>query len=86
MRKLDSLAVLSQYDRRGGHCQLRHERRRGVLPDSQFGLTIANAAAPAYGLNVGLAWWTPGIVLAIAYFVFMYRRFAGKARLPEEGY
>ena len=60
-----------------------------VLPsrvDSQFGLTIANAAAPAYGLNVGLAWWIPGIALAIAYFVFMYRRFAGKVRLPEEGY
>ncbi len=60
-----------------------------VLPsriDPQFGLTIANAAAPAYGLSIGLAWWLPGIALAIAYVVFMYRRFAGKVRLPEQGY
>src|SRR5579864_98817 len=60
-----------------------------VLPsriDPQFGLTIANSAAPAYGLSIGLAWWIPGIALAIAYVVFMYRRFAGKVRLPEEGY
>jgi cytochrome d ubiquinol oxidase subunit II len=60
-----------------------------VLPsrmDPQFGLTITNAAAPAYGLSIGLAWWIPGIALAIAYVVFMYRRFAGKVRLPEEGY
>lgn len=60
-----------------------------VLPsriDPQFGLTITNAAAPAYGLAIGLAWWVPGIALAIAYVVFVYRRFAGKVRLPEEGY
>jgi cytochrome d ubiquinol oxidase subunit II len=60
-----------------------------VLPsriDPQFGLTITNAAAPAYGLTIGLAWWVPGIALAIAKFVFVYRRFAGKVRLPEEGY
>jgi len=60
-----------------------------VLPsriDPQFGLTVTNAAATAYGLKVGLAWWIPGIALAIAYVVFVYRHFAGKVRLPEEGY
>jgi cytochrome d ubiquinol oxidase subunit II len=55
-------------------------------PDPNFGLTITNAAAPAYGLSIGLAWWIPGILLATGYFVFTYRRFAGKVRLDEEGY
>ncbi|MCU1274807.1 MAG: cytochrome d ubiquinol oxidase, subunit, partial [Bryobacterales bacterium] len=60
-----------------------------VLPsriDPRFGLTISNAAAAAYGLRIGLAWWIPGILLAIAYFVFTYRRFAGKVHLGDEGY
>jgi cytochrome d ubiquinol oxidase subunit II len=60
-----------------------------VLPsraDPRFGLTVANAAAGAYGLRIGLAWWIPGTALAIGYFVFVYRRFAGKVRLHGEGY
>jgi cytochrome d ubiquinol oxidase subunit II len=60
-----------------------------VLPsraDPRFGLTVTNAAASAYGLRIGLAWWIPGTVLAIGYFVFVYRRFAGKVRLHGEGY
>jgi cytochrome d ubiquinol oxidase subunit II len=44
-------------------------------PDPNLSLTVSNSAAPAYGLGVGLAWWIPGIVLAIAYFFFTYRRF-----------
>jgi len=54
--------------------------------DPKFGLTISNAAAADYGLRIGLAWWIPGILLAIAYFVFTYRRFAGKVHLGDEGY
>ena len=54
--------------------------------DPARGLTVDNAAAAAYGLKVGLAWWIPGIVLAAAYFTFTYRRFAGKVRLEGEGY
>jgi cytochrome d ubiquinol oxidase subunit II len=60
-----------------------------VLPsraDPQFGLTVANAAAGAYGLRIGLAWWIPGTVLAIGYFVFVYRRFAGKVRIHGVDY
>ena len=60
-----------------------------VLPsraEPQFGLTVANAAAGAYGLRIGLAWWIPGTVLATGYFAFVYRRFAGKVRLHSEGY
>lgn len=60
-----------------------------VLPSSlgsQFGLTISNAAAASYGLRVGLWWFVPGIALAIGYFVFTHRRFAGKVRSAQEGY
>jgi cytochrome d ubiquinol oxidase subunit II len=60
-----------------------------VLPsrsDPQFGLTISNAAAAGYGLRIGLWWFVPGIGLAIGYFVFTYRRFAGKVRAAQEGY
>ena len=60
-----------------------------VLPSSgnpAFGLTIDNTAAAPYGLRVGLFWFVPGILLAIAYFVYAYRSFAGKVRLDEAGY
>ncbi len=57
----------------------------GVFPnvlasnvDPARSLTLWNAAAPAYGLRVGLAWWIPGFVLALGYSAFVYRKFAGK--------
>jgi len=52
-----------------------------VLPsntDSALSLTVTNAAAPSYGLYIGLAWWIPGMLLAAGYSVFVYRHFAGK--------
>jgi cytochrome d ubiquinol oxidase subunit II len=55
-----------------------------VLPansDPNLSLTVYNAAAPEYGLRIGLFWFTPGILLATAYFVYVYRRFAGKVRI-----
>lgn len=60
-----------------------------VLPsnnDPNLGITLFRAAAPAYGLKVGLAWWIPGMLLVTAYFIFTYRHFAGKVKLEEEGY
>jgi cytochrome d ubiquinol oxidase subunit II len=60
-----------------------------VLPatDSVNSLTVSNAAAPPYGLAVGLAWWIIGMVLAAIYFVLVYRLFRGKVRLEaDEGY
>jgi len=60
-----------------------------VLPsisNPAFSLTIHNAAAPEYGLKVGLMWFVPGFLLAIAYAVFLYSRFTGKVRLEEGGY
>jgi cytochrome d ubiquinol oxidase subunit II len=41
-------------------------------------LTIYNSSASQYGLTVGLIWWSVGILLAVIYFVFTYRRFWGK--------
>lgn len=58
-----------------------------VLPAStgeQFSLTIYNASAGEYGLQVGLIWWPIGISIAVAYFVLLYRTFSGKVNLDSE--
>jgi cytochrome d ubiquinol oxidase subunit II len=59
-----------------------------VLPavDPANSLTITNAASPPYGLLVGLAWWSIGMVLAAIYFVLIYRMFWGKVQLGEGHY
>jgi cytochrome d ubiquinol oxidase subunit II len=60
-----------------------------VLPASTnaaYSLTVYNAKAPDYGLKVGLVWWIIGMALVTAYFVFIYRHFAGKVKLEDEGY
>lgn len=53
-------------------------------PDA--GLTIYNSAAPEHGLRIGLAWWIPGIVLTIGYFVYTYRRLRGKIQPGATGH
>lgn len=59
-----------------------------LLPSStkpEYAITIHNAAAHEYGLNVGLVWWIIGILLATGYFVYTYRLFRGKVTVsPEE--
>lgn len=57
-----------------------------ALGDPALGLTVGNAAAPAYGLKVGLFWWIPGMLLVTAYFVYTYRHFAGTVTLEDDGY
>lgn len=59
-----------------------------VLParDRQYSLTIHNTAAGSHGLSVGFIWWTLGAVLAVGYFVFVYRKFRGKVELGEGHY
>lgn len=60
-----------------------------VLPsnlDPAQSLTIYNSSTSAYGLSIGIMWFIPGILLAIVYFLFAYRTFAGPVRLDEEGY
>jgi len=55
-----------------------------VLPANSnpaLSLTIYNASAPEAGLRTAVAWFIPGIILAVSYNVFLYRRFSGKVRL-----
>jgi len=56
-----------------------------VLPalDPAFSLTVTNAKAGAYGLSVGLIWWTVGIIIALGYFTFLFRTFKGKVSVEE---
>jgi cytochrome bd ubiquinol oxidase subunit II len=59
-----------------------------VLPavDPANSLTIHNASASQYGMTVGLVWWSIGMVLAVIYFIVIYRLFRGKVNLEDEGY
>jgi cytochrome d ubiquinol oxidase subunit II len=56
-----------------------------VLPARNpiYSLTVANAKAADYGLKVGAAWWTIGILLAAGYFTYVYRSFAGKVVIAK---
>jgi cytochrome d ubiquinol oxidase subunit II len=60
-----------------------------VLPsnaDPALSLSIYNAAAPRYGLTVGLYWFIPGILLAIGYFIYTYSHSSGKVTAGESGH
>jgi cytochrome d ubiquinol oxidase subunit II len=60
-----------------------------VLPASTnpaYSLTIYNTAAGKHGLSVGIMWWIPAMILALGYFVLLFRMFRGKVRLEGEGY
>jgi cytochrome d ubiquinol oxidase subunit II len=63
-----------------------------VLPAStnrDWSLTIQNAAAPHYGLTIGLVWWAIGMVFTLGYFTFVYRMVRGKVSLEagsDHGY
>jgi cytochrome d ubiquinol oxidase subunit II len=59
-----------------------------VLPATNpvYSLTIYNSAAGHHGLTVGIVWWCIGMVLALGYFIFIFRMFRGKVRLEEGGY
>jgi cytochrome d ubiquinol oxidase subunit II len=56
-----------------------------LLPAStgaEFSLTVHNSLAPAYGLSIGLRWWSIGMILTFTYFFYLYRSFRG--RVTEE--
>jgi cytochrome bd ubiquinol oxidase subunit II len=55
-----------------------------VKPENS--LTVYNASGSAYGLAVGLVWWSISMVFAITYFVIVYRLFRGKVSLEDDGY
>lgn len=59
-----------------------------ILPAStgtQFNLTIQNSVTSAYAMKIALVWWTFGIIIALGYFVFVYRMFKGKVSLTGTG-
>lgn len=59
-----------------------------VLPasgDPANSLSIYNASAGAASQRLAAYWWFPGIAIAIAYFIFVYRMFRGKAE-ASDGY
>jgi cytochrome d ubiquinol oxidase subunit II len=49
-------------------------------------LTAANSAAGSHGLQVALVWWTIGMVLAGAYFMYLFHSTRGKVDAGAEGY
>jgi len=59
-----------------------------VLPsttDPALSLTVSNTISHAYGLSVGIVWWTIGMLLAAGYVIYMFRSMRGKVVLPSEG-
>jgi cytochrome bd ubiquinol oxidase subunit II len=57
-----------------------------VLPSSNPAvpdITIYNAAAGSYSLTYGVIWWSAGMIIAIGYFVLVYRMFRGKVSLES---
>ncbi len=48
--------------------------------DARYDATAAGAATGHHGLVWGLTWWLPALGLAVAYFVHLFRSFAGKVR------
>jgi cytochrome d ubiquinol oxidase subunit II len=49
-------------------------------------ITVENALSGPHTLRIGLIWWSFGMVLAVGYFVFVYRMFRGKVSLGGGGY
>jgi cytochrome d ubiquinol oxidase subunit II len=47
--------------------------------NSGLDITLDRALSGRHTLAVGLAWWIFGMTLAVAYVVFVYSRFKGKA-------
>jgi cytochrome d ubiquinol oxidase subunit II len=48
--------------------------------DARYDVTAYQAATGRHGLVYGLTWWIPALLLAVAYFWYLFRSFAGKVR------
>ena len=60
-----------------------------LLPSSSdpaMDITIGKALSSPHTLQVGLIWWALGMLLALLYFVVVYRMFKGKVSASSEGY
>jgi len=49
-------------------------------------ITVENALSGPHTLHVGLIWWSFGMLLAVGYFIFVYRMFRRKVALDGGGY
>lgn len=47
-------------------------------------MTAYSAAATENSLRLALIWWPPGLALAVVYFVFISRRYAGKVNVRRD--
>jgi len=56
-----------------------------ILPatDPSRNLTVWNSVTSDYAMSIAIRWWIPGIILAVVYFVYIYRKFAGKVNLAD---
>jgi cytochrome d ubiquinol oxidase subunit II len=59
-----------------------------LLPSTSPGydITIEKALSGPHTLQVGLIWWFFGMLLALTYFIIVYRMFRGKVSLDGGGY
>ncbi|MDB4967327.1 MAG: Cytochrome d ubiquinol oxidase subunit [Myxococcales bacterium] len=48
--------------------------------DARWDVTAYGAATGRRGLMLGLTWWIPALLLAVGYFAYLFRSFAGKVR------
>ena len=51
--------------------------------NARYDVTAPVAATGHHGLAWGLTWWLPALALAVAYFAYLFRSFAGKVRAPR---
>ncbi len=51
--------------------------------NERYDVTAPAAATGHHGLAWGLTWWLPALALAVGYFVYLFRSFAGKVRAPH---
>src|SRR5216684_3709375 len=72
----------------GGVAFALHPRVLPASTSDAYSLTIYNTAAGQYSLRYGVYWWSAGMLVAIGYFVLVYRMFRGKVRLDagDHGY
>ena len=54
--------------------------------DHRFDLDAFNTASAPHGLALGLAWWIPALLLAVAYFVILFRSMRGKVAAHDYGH
>jgi cytochrome d ubiquinol oxidase subunit II len=54
--------------------------------EPRFDLDAYNTASAHHGLVLGLAWWIPALLLAVTYFVILFRSMRGKVAAHDYGH